>query len=306
MSLENSSKLLDICPPFGEFLFPTLKFLSDEKVKSTSEIREAVASQMKLSEKAKLETVKSGKSFKYVNRIHWASTYLRQAGLITTPKWGSAQITPNGIEFLKNNPYGIKLSKLDEIPEFIEFKNRRRETVSYDVSENNLTPDNTIEKAVKDTEDDLSTQILENLRQNSPAFFEKAIVDVLIAMGYGLEGAGRVVGQPGDNGIDGIIDQDHLGLDRIYIQAKRHENNVSSGNMRDFTGSLAYHQASKGLFVTTAQFSEKAKDTAEKVEKRIVLIDGEKLSRLMIEYEVGCTSKKTVAIKQIDRDYFDA
>lgn len=306
---QNKEGLVDECPPFNNFFFPVLNILSDEKTRQTSEIREEVAKYLKLSDKAKLEYVKSGSKHKYMDRCQWATTYLRQAGLVSSPKWGHATITDEGLSFLKRHSSEITLEDLKQFPSFIDFQNRRREkkttSETHEEENDNKTPEDKIDDAIKVIEEDLAAQILENLKQNTPAFFEKAILDLLIAMGYGLQDSAAVIGKPGDNGIDGIIDQDQLGLDRIYVQAKRHESNISAGDLRDFIGSLAFHQASKGLFVTTSEFTSSAKKTAETVPQRIVLIDGPRLSRLMIEFEVGCNSRKSLSIKQLDRDYFN-
>ena len=303
---------MDTVPPFEEFFRPLLSLAALEEV-SVRKSADDIANELGLSTKARLEMTKGGNAQKYLDRTYWTATYLRHAGLLTTTQRGWVIATDLGREFLKTHPQKITRSDLNAIPSFVEFKNRRKEKTASPKTEDassvsGLTPEDRISEALEEIEQELTSQLLEQLSDAPPAFFEKVVIDLLISMGYGgsQSDAGRVVGESGDNGIDGVIDQDALGLDRVYVQAKRYasNNSVGASAIRDFTGSLELHQASKGMFITTSSFSKSAIETAEKVAKRIVLIDGQKLALLMLENSVGCSPKRTLSLMRIDEDYF--
>ena len=227
---------------------------------------------------------------------------------------GYVEITTDGIAFNQKFQGAISVDDLRNLPAFIEFQERRGtrkvQANSGDSStDSSLTPDDQINEALEEIEGELAETLLEQLQNSSPSFFEKAVLDLFLKMGYGggEKQSGEVLGGVGDEGVDGLINQDALGLERIYIQAKRYktDNTISAGAMRGFAGALSMKQATKGLFVTTSSFTKGAISAAEKVRQRIVLIDGQRLSQLMIDYEVGCSIQKTLSIKKIDEDYFE-
>lgn len=306
---------MDKCPPFNDFFLPLMKMARNEEVR-VRDCAERIADQLGLSIEARLETVASGSRARYADRTQWAATYLRQAGLLTPTRRGYVTVSPSGHEFLLNAPDKITRDDLKQIPAFQDFASRtgkralkKNKVEVEDKSVSSLTPMDSISEALEEIEAALVSEIIDSLIDGHPSFFERAVIDLLMAMGYGGQNkdAGRVTGKSGDHGIDGVIDQDQLGLDRVYVQAKRYNtgNTVSSEAVRGFTGALAFHQASKGLFFTTSSFSKSAEETAERVGQRVVLIDGQRLAKLMITYGVGCTTKKTIFIMQIDRDYFE-
>lgn len=311
--IQQQLSVMTTCPPFDSFFHPLLS-LANTGETSVRQSAEKIADQLGLSTEARLEMTKGGNEQRYVDRTQWAATYLRQAGLVASSGRGRVVITEAGKDFLNRHPLAIRRSDLEAIPAFMEFRNRNRNRptespVNETSAETTHTPEDRISEALEEIEDEITDEMLRRLLTAPPAFFEKVVIDLLISMGYGgsQTNAGRVVGQSGDNGIDGVIDQDQLGLDRVYVQAKRYspDNKVSNGEIRDFTGSLELHQASKGLFVTTSSFTPSAIETAERVGKRIVLIDGERLARLMLENSVGCVAKKQLSIMRIDEDFFD-
>ena len=253
----------------------------------------------------------------FANRVHWAKFYLIKAGLVEATRRGHFQITEEGRKVLSNPPDKITIEYLKQFQVFREFREETSSGKSADdgggiaeTSEDILTPDETIRQAHRQIESELAASLLLRVRSGTPAFFEKVVVNLLFAMGYGGSGADiarSLVGKSGDGGIDGVIDQDPLGLDRVYIQAKRYAdgNVVGAGAIRDFFGSLDRFKASKGLFVTTSSFSPAAKETTDLLSKRIVLIDGQQLARLMIRHEVGCRVAETLHLKKEDEDFFE-
>ena len=277
------------------------------------ECSEKIADHFGLSTEARLEMVPSGSKARYVDRTQWAATYLRQAGLLDSTRRGFVRVSREGRTFLATlSGTQITRAHLSQFPAFKAFMARSgtRKVKQVEIeARDNLTPMDQISNALEEIQADLVADILERLMAAHPSFFEKAVIDLLMAMGYGGQNkdAGRVTGKSGDNGIDGVVDQDQLGLDRVYIQAKRYrlENPVNAEAIRSFTGALAVHQAGKGLFVTTSVFTKGAREKAEKVGQRVVLIDGQNLARLMIAHSVGSTTRRTISIMQIDRDYFE-
>ena len=300
--------MVDECPPFNAFFIPTLEISKDGEI-NLRVGAETIAENLKLSDHAKSEVTRSGAQRRYIDRTIWAATYLVQAGLLNRSRRGFIIITQEGKDFLANNQSRIitreDLLKFPKFAEFMQRKGTRKsaEVVLNDDDKDDLTPSERMDRALGEIHNVLANDILDKLLNEPPAFFEATVVDLFQTMGYGT---GRVVGQSGDNGIDGVIDQDKLGLERVYIQAKRYQldTKINSADIRNFAGSLSLHQANKGLFVTTTQFSSSAKETADKLPNRIVLIDGYQLANLMIEYNIGCTSKREYAVKQLDQDYF--
>jgi restriction system protein len=258
------------------------------------------------------ELLPSGKQTTFANRVNWAKSYLGKAGLIDLTRRGHFVISDRGRTVLNSPPTSINIKFLETFPEFKLFRetsDQPSDAVPASVANlKDLTPDEIIRSAHAELDKSLSSELLAKVLAAPPDFFERLVVQLLVAMGYGgsAADAGRALGKSGDGGVDGVIDQDALGLDRIYVQAKRYtDNKVSAGDIRDFFGSLDRFKASKGLFVTTSSFSPSAKETAELLSKRIVLIDGHMLTRLMIRYGIGCRVEETIQIKKIDEEFFD-
>lgn len=302
-------------PDYQTFMLPVLRKAANGEVKISTVIDE-LSDEFGLTEDEKAELLPSGKQTIVANRIHWAKTYLKQAGLVKATRRGHFIISDRGREILSKNPKAIDNRLLETFKEFQEFKNRQRNrddaeelpATKEEMATASQTPDEIMRTAHRTIEDSLRSEMLEKIRDASPAFFEGLVVNLLVAMGYGgsVTDAGRAIGRSGDGGVDGVIDQDALGLDRVYIQAKRYAdgNNVGPSAIRDFFGSLDRFKASKGLFVTTSSFTSEAVETAQMLSKRIVLIDGDTLTKLMVRYNVGCRVEETLFVRKIDEEYF--
>lgn len=292
-------------PDFQSIMLPMLKLLRDGVPHNLSDIVNLLAQEFSLGEAELSELLPSGKQPKFRNRVGWARTYLKKAGLLEQPARGVMKITERGQEVLENNPERIGVAFLQQFPEFVEFRtiNRDNGEVETEEAEEGDTPDELIEKGYNLIRADLGQELLDNLRSNTPAFFEKVVLDLLSAMGYG---EGEVLGRTGDGGVDGVISQDKLGLDRIVFQAKRYNegNSVGAGMIRDFIGALDTKRVNKGVFITTSRFSSDAEQIIGQSQKSIVLIGGNKLVQLMIDYNLGVTPNKEYIIKDIDSDYF--
>ncbi|GJL90828.1 restriction endonuclease [Hyphococcus sp.] len=267
---------------------------------------------LNLTENELNETLSSGKETVLANRVHWAKTYLKQAGLVEYTKRGHFALTERGRQALHSDRK-IDNSFLKEFSEFRDFQSRSKDSTALEEQdfpqEIEATPDEIIRLEFKKLQNTLAAELLDKVRRATPRFFEALIVDLLIAMGYGgsIEDAGRSLGQSGDNGVDGVIDQDALGVDQIYLQAKRYAdgNTVGSGAIRDFFGALNIKRAQKGIFFTTSAFTPSAIQTAESLGSRIVLIDGNHLAKLMIRYGIGCRTEETFHVKKLDEDFFE-
>lgn len=253
----------------------------------------------------------SGQQPIFYNRIGWARTYLKKARLIDDPRRGYFRITSRGKEVLQRNPNYIDMRYLREIPEYIEFREiTREETDTSHVEEDldELTPEEALEEAYQKIREDLSEEVLRAVINSSPGFFEKLVVELLVKMGYGgsRRDAAHAVGGSGDEGIDGIIDEDRLGLDTIYIQAKKWKEGSAVGRpeIHKFVGALQGQRARKGIFITTTRFTDDAKSYASNIDTKVVLIDGKRLASLMIDHNVGVTEQTTYEIKSLDSDYF--
>ncbi len=303
-------------PDYQTLMRPVLECSKDGEI-SIKEIIGKLAKKFELSDEELNELLPSGKQQKFSHRANWAKTYLKQAGLVQSTKRGYFSITEEGKRALesKENINNNFLAKYDA---FQDFKTRSRDS-SKEPLENSgtlldedsgSTPDEILRQAHQSIQDALALELLSTIKASSPAFFEQLIIDLLIAMGYGgtSEDAGRALGRSGDNGVDGVIDQDPLGVDQIYIQAKRYQENntVGAADIRDFFGSLSLKKASKGIFVTTSSFTPSAIDTSKNLSHRIVLIDGKQLAKLMIRYNIGCRDEEILYIKKIDEEYFDS
>lgn len=302
-------------PDFQSLMLPVLREAASGEVR-VSDVVERLADKFNLSPDERSNLLPSGRQTTFANRVHWAKSYLGKAGLIELTRRAHFQITERGRTVLSNPPDKIDIRYLSQFEGFQAF--REGQDVIGSISEkpeeaaspSDLTPDEVMRAASRQLEVALASDLLARVRAGTPAFFESLVVRLLFAMGYGgsvndLDKA--LVGKSGDGGVDGVIDQDPLGLDRIYVQAKRYSdgNNVGAGDIRDFFGSLDRFKANKGLFVTTSAFSPSARETAEMLSKRIVLIDGHQLSKLMIRHGVGCRVEETLTIKALDEEFFD-
>lgn len=300
-------------PDFQSLMLPVLRASAAGEVK-ISDVVEQLASQFRLTPEERTALLPSGRQTTFANRVHWAKSHLGKAGLIELTKRAHFRITQRGSEVLNNPPERIDIHYLSQYPEFRAFRAINRsgdETAVEDegLPNSDMTPDEAIRTAHGQLEDELGLELLARVKTAPPDFFERLIIQLLIAMGYGgsTAEAGKALGKSGDGGVDGVIDQDALGLDRIYVQAKRYAdgNNVGSSAIRDFFGSLDRFKASKGLFVTTSSFSSSARETAEMLSKRIVLIDGRQLTKLMTRYSVGCRVEETIHLKKVDEEFFE-
>ncbi|MES9980427.1 MAG: restriction endonuclease [Candidatus Thiodiazotropha sp. 6PLUC6] len=282
----------------------------------TSDVVDALANKFSLTEEEKEQLLPSGKQTTFSNRVHWAKGYLKQAGLLRYTKRGHFIITDEGKKVLATKPEKIDNKFLEQFEAFQEFRSRKgtqsgnseadKESI---LSSEFATPDELLRSAHKAIDDALAGEILDKVREATPEFFEELIVDLLLAMGYGgtSENAGRAIGKSGDDGVDGVIDQDPLGVDQIYVQAKRYAegNNIGSGAIRDFFGALNLKKAQKGIFFTSSSFSSSATQTANDLGSRIVLIDGKRLAKLMIRYNIGCRDEEILHIKKLDEAFFE-
>jgi restriction system protein len=300
-------------PDYQTIMLPLMKTLADGNEISIKNVVENISSLFKLSETEKSELLPSGTSQIINNRVGWARTYLKKAGLLEDPKRGFVKISERGKEFLKTAPQELNISILRQFTEFQEFRELRHEKKSKEIDlekeieqSNFPTPQEALEYGFEKINESLADDLIKTLKDCSPSFFEKVVVELIVKMGYGgsRQEAGQVIGKSGDEGIDGIIKEDKLGLDTIYIQAKRWENVVSRPEIQKFVGALAGQRAKKGIFITTSRFSNEAQEYSTSIDAKLVLIDGNKLAQLMIENNVGVSTVNIVEIKRIDTDYF--
>lgn len=303
-------------PDYQHFMLPVLKSAANGIV-NISDVVNKLSDEMNISEEDKKLTISNGGSL-LRSRISWAKSYLIQAGLIESAGRGLFKITRAGIDLLAKKPKEINNSMLEQYPSFNAFKKRSSKTKEQKQTENSpaenpdldaLSPEEAIHQSLEKINQQLAGELISRILRANPMFFENLIIKLLIAMGYSnnTEEGWEHTGKTGDDGIDGIIDQDVLGVDKIYIQAKRYSDNhsVTAGDMRNFIGALDMCRAVKGVFVTTSNFTSDARTTVKKATKNVVLIDGAELTNLMIKYSVGCKTKETVDIKKIDEDFFE-
>ena len=297
-------------PSYEEIMLPLLKFLSDENEHSLSEAQDNLAKHFNLSESELRERLPSGTQPVFRNRLGWARTYLKKAGLVESTKRAHFKITERGKKLLEENPKSIDAKFLNRYEEFQEFKSNTNSKINNEKTIEEIdekTPEEILEIAHQNLKSSLIHELLEIIKSGSPAFFENLIVDLVLALGYGgsKSDAGRAMGKSGDGGIDGIIKEDKLGLDIIYLQAKKWEGTVPIKEIRDFTGALASKRAKKGIFITTSNFPNSAYEFVKNLEYKIILIDGELLAEYMIEHNVGVSTTQTYFVKNIDSDYFE-
>ncbi|ASK79134.1 restriction endonuclease [Paraphotobacterium marinum] len=303
-------------PNYQKFMRPFLEIAeaaNGNEVKLRDVINK-LAIKFELTDQQKEEKLPSGKQSIFDNRVGWARTYLTKAGLLEVTRRAHFIITERGVRALQDKNAIIDNKYLKQFDEFIAFKDQKK--INTDIAietrqdDDDITPDEAFRAAYKKINDALAQDILERTRKVTPVFFEDLLIELLLAMGYGGtgEGAAHALGKSGDNGIDGVIDQDPLGVDQIYIQAKRYAegNNVGAVDIRDFFGALNLKKAHKGIFITTSNFTSSAKQTAQDLGTRIVLINGQELANLMLRYNIGSRDEEVLHLKKIDEEFFEA
>ena len=302
-------------PDFQSLMLPALKALSDSAEKPISEIRNHIAEAQGITPEEMRELLPNSRQSVFVNRVSWALIYLGRAGLSERVRRGVWRLTEEGERLLANSPSSIDMNYLRNYPAYVAWRiGKNTPPSSEDAAptppdDSADTPEEELERIVQQLRDELEADVLYRVREAPPAFLEQVVVDLLIAMGYGKGDAamGRVTGRSGDGGIDGKIREDALGLDEVYVQAKKYAdgNTVGEGEVRNFAGAIDAAGTTKGVFVTTSGFTSSAKDYVSRSPKRIVLIDGKDLARLMVAHNIGVRTRIRHEIKRIDEDYFD-
>lgn len=302
-------------PDYQTLMLPALQALSDGALHSPRDVIAGLANQYKLTEEERTQMLPSGRIQLFNNRVHWAVTYLRHAGLAANPTRGLWRVTDAGARVLRDSPPRIDNNFLRQYPAFIDWHRRSAQGTTADagadpaepILDASETPEEILDRTWRAIQGQVAGELLDQVLKGSPQFFERLVVQLLVAMGYGgtYAEASRVTRATGDGGIDGIINEDRLGLDAIYVQAKRWEATVGRPEIQKFAGSLEGERARKGVFITTSGFSPEARDYVKRIDKRIVLIDGKRLADLMIEHGVGVTTNREYAIPQVDVDFFE-
>lgn len=298
-------------PSFHSWFLPLLRKVADGHVHRLSDIYEELAVEMGLSEEDMKQMLPSAKQLTYRNRIGWARTYLVKAGLLEKPQRAHVRITQRGLDALANDADRLDVNYLKQFPEFMKFqkgsKGEKNKVASKQTDPATTTPEEALEDAHQTIKEAVTQELLERIMAAPPAFFETLVVELLLKMGYGgsREDAGQTIGGSGDGGVDGVIKEDRLGLDMIYVQAKRWEGTVGRPVVQAFAGSLEGHRARKGVMITTSHFSSGAWEYVSQIEKKIVLVDGEQLADLMFELGLGVSTEATYEVKKIDTDYFE-
>ncbi len=310
-------------PDFQTVMLPLLKITGDQGEHNFADVIERLAQEFQLTDEERQELIPSGRQARFNSKVYWAKTYLTQAALLESRGRGRFAITSRGLEVLRGNPDRIDIRFLEQYPEFRDFRNRTSRVSGESggesgagesaapppVTESQIvqTPEEAIESGYQALRDSLAQDLLETIKGCSPRFFEKLVLDLLLAMGYGgsRADAAQHLGRTGDGGIDGIVKEDRLGLDVIYVQAKRWEPTVGRPQVQAFVGSLEEQHAQKGVFITTSRFSQDARDFVGRIGKKIILIDGHMLAQLMIDYDVGVSETGRYVLKKVDTDYFN-
>ena len=298
-------------PDFQSLMLPLLRSYADGETRSIASLSDSLGREFMLTEDELRQLLPSGRQSTFRNRIAWARTYLSKAGLLASPKRAHFHITEAGLKTLAAQPTRIDINYLNAFPEFLNFRTRKHADSPADLAATAAesareNPEELIESLHDQLKRALADDLLARISTAAPDFFERLVVELLLKMGYGgsRQDAGRAIGRSGDGGIDGIINEDRLGLDSIYLQAKRWENPVGRPEIQKFAGALAEHRAKKGVFITTSSFTKEALASATKHDARIVLIDGEKLATLMIDHGLGVTLAASYDVKRVDSDYF--
>ncbi|WP_321285802.1 restriction endonuclease [uncultured Sunxiuqinia sp.] len=300
-------------PDYQTLMLPLLKAVDDGKIYKLNEVREMLATEYSLTPEQRRELLPSGTQNVFDNRVAWAKTYLVKAKLLDAPQRAHIKIAERGRKVLTEHPDSINVAFLKQFQEFNEFispnnsKSEQTDAVTTTTTAEFQTPIEKLDTSFKDLNQNLAVDLLDYVKRMDPYKFEILVIDLLQAMGYGgnREEAAQVTKKSGDGGIDGIINEDRLGLDKIYVQAKKWEGNVTISAIRDFGGTLLAHSAQKGIFITTSDFPKTAIDYCEKIDRTIILINGKRLTELMIEFNVGVAAKKTYVVKEVDSDYFE-
>ena len=298
-------------PDFQSLMLPLLKVVADGREYRLRDVVELLAEEFRLTNEERQQLLPSGRYPTFDNRIAWAKTYLKKAGLIDQPRRAFFQITERGREVLKTSPRLINMKFLEQFPEYVAFKENSEQAeaqqqITSPISVQNETPEELIEGGARTIRKELAEEILQRIKGCPPAFFERLVVELLVKMGYGgtRQDAGRAIGRSGDEGIDGVIHEDRLGLDVIYLQAKRWEGVVGRPEIQKFVGALQGQRAKKGVFITTSDFTKEAVEYVRNIDNKVVLINGSLLANLMIDHNVGVSLAATYEIKKIDSDYF--
>lgn len=293
-------------------MLPLLRVAADGSDHTTREAVEVLATEFQLTSAERNELLASGQQAIFNNRVGWANSYLKKAGLLESPRRGALRITARGLQILGENPARIDVRFLERFPEFIEFRDASRNIRETTTTESvaittEQTPEEALELAHQSLRLSLAQDILSRILSCSPTFFERLVVELLVKMGYGgsRRDAGERIGQSGDGGIDGIIKEDRLGLDTIYIQAKRWQGSVGRPEIQKFVGALQGQRAKKGVFITTSSYTSEAIDYASRIDTKVVLIDGQLLANLMMDFDVGVSVSASYIVKRIDSDYFE-
>jgi len=295
-------------PDYQSIMLPLLKYAADGRDHPIREAIDALADEFNLTEQERREPLPSGQQAIFDNRVAWARTYMKKAGLLEAPRRGHIRITKRGMDVISQGPVHIDVNLLEQFPEFIEFRTLRHPKSEPGGQAPDLvrTPEELLETAYQNLRETVADNLLQQIKTSRPALFERIVVELLVSMGYGgsLKDAGQAIGKSGDEGIDGIIKEDRLGLDIIYVQAKRWEGTVGRPEIQKFAGALQGQRARKGIFITSSDFTRDAYEYASRIETKIVLIDGQQLAQHMIDHNIGVTPVSTYEIKRIDTDYF--
>lgn len=300
-------------PDFQTLMRPLLELHLDGKEHINRELVDALAKQFSLSDEERKEMLPSGRAKTFDNRVGWAKTYISNAGLIESPRRSISTITTAGQRVLKEHSGAINLQFLAKFPGIKSFREKKNESDSeqtstpLNIAESSETPEEALDNAYLKIRRDIEQEIISKIMSNPPEFMERVIIDLIVKMGYGgnRKDAGEAIGRTGDEGIDGIIKEDPLGLDIIYLQAKRYEGTIGRPEIQKFAGALLGQHAKKGIFITTSNYSKEAKDFASKIDAKIILIDGPTLAKLMFEHGVGVSVNAIYEVKRIDTDYFE-
>ncbi len=298
-------------PDFQTIMLPLLRLAGDHAEHSLRQTREVLAQHFALTPEELATKLPSGRQTTFSNRVAWAKVYLTMAGLLESPRRGMLRITPQGESVLHNPPERMTIKFLEQFPPFLQFrqtanKTPREEQPEHAIANGAETPEELLDTAYQQLRSELAASLERHVKTNSWEFFEKLVVKLLVAMGYGgsVQDAGQATRKTADEGIDGIIKQDRLGLDTIYLQAKKWEGVVGRPEIQKFVGALHGQRAKKGIFITTSRFSAEARDYARQIDPKVVLIDGEELVQLMIDHDLGVSPVETYVIKRVDTDFF--
>jgi len=297
-------------PDFQSIMLPLLKLTADSNEHRLRDAVESLAKNFQLSEAERLQLLPSGTQAIFDNRVGWSKSHLQKAGLLESTRRSYFRITDRGKQFLQNNSSQINMNVLKQFPEYLEFlglNTPENAIVNGTLNQTAKTPEEILESSYFEIRRELAQELLIKIKQSSPSFFERMVVELLVRMGYGgsIKDAGQATQLTNDEGIDGIIKEDKLGLDVIYIQAKRWDSQpVGRPDIQSFVGALDGKRANKGVFITTSRFAENAREYIKSITKKVILIDGVQLANYMIDYGLGVSVVSTYDLKKIDNDYF--